>query len=298
MTHSQRDPRFSGYNLYAEEFFKQHVQKQKAKGKGKGKKAIGADQRTYNDLSLQMRESWKKLSSTEKGEYTKRAQQLRGPSKVEKYIVPFLTRCAPNTFIHVCHKLKERPEAMARLKAIGFDRLVEISCRQINRSLITQYMACFDPPTKQVSIRGETRVIGSEHVHQLMGLPVGGKGIEVKVSVQNTVFRDFRRAYKNVKYKALSDSLLGKLDENFEYIFVLFSLGILLAPSASIYISDRMLKVITLTKGALGHFDWSSFILQELTQQIHEFKKDSHKSKVNKSKTVGGCVYFLMVSCI
>ena len=91
MKHSQRDPRFSGYNLFTEEFFKQHVRKQKAKGKVNGKKAIGADQRTHYVLSLQMRESWKRLSSTEKGEYTKRAQQLRAPGKVDKYIVPFLT---------------------------------------------------------------------------------------------------------------------------------------------------------------------------------------------------------------
>ncbi|KAI9090909.1 hypothetical protein K1719_028394 [Acacia pycnantha] len=183
---------------------------------------------------------------------------------------------------------------MERLKAIGFDRLVEINCRQINRSLCAQYMACFEPPTKQVSIRAETRVIGAEHVHQLMGLPCGGKGIEVKVTDQNPVFRDFRRACKNVKYKTLGDTLLGKLDENFEYLFVLFTLGTLLAPSASIYVSDRMLKVMTLTKDALGDFDWSSFILQELTQQIYEFNKDSYKSKGDKRKIVGGCVYFLM----
>ncbi|KAI9110538.1 hypothetical protein K1719_018404 [Acacia pycnantha] len=159
-------------------------------------------------------------------------------------------------------------------------------------------MAYFDPLTKQVSIRGETRVIGAEHVHQLMGLPSGGKGIEVKVTEQNPVFRDFRRAYRNVKYKTLGDTLLGKLDENFEYIFVLFTLGTLLAPSASIYVSDRMLKVVTLSKDALGEFDWSSFILQELSQQIYEFNKDSHKSKGNKRKIVGGCVYFLMLFCL
>ncbi|KAI9128105.1 hypothetical protein K1719_001098 [Acacia pycnantha] len=163
---------------------------------------------------------------------------------------------------------------MERLKAIGFHRLVEINCRQINRSLCAQYMACFDPPTKQVSIRGKTRVIGVEHVHQLMGLPFGGKGIEVKLSEQNPTFRDFRRAYKNIKYKSLGDTLSGKLDENFEYVFVLFTLGTLLAPSASIYVSDQ------------------------LSQQIHEFNKDSHKSKATKRKTVGGCVYFLMLFCL
>ncbi|KAI9114249.1 hypothetical protein K1719_014899 [Acacia pycnantha] len=59
-----------------------------------------------------------------------------------------------------------------------------------------------------------------------------------------------------------------------------------------------MLKVVTLTKDALGEFDWSSFILEELSQQIHKFNKESHKSKATKRKTVGGCVYFLMLFCL
>ncbi|KAI9110824.1 hypothetical protein K1719_018262 [Acacia pycnantha] len=56
------------------------------------------------------------------------------------------TRCVPNTFFQVCNNLKGRPEAMRRLKVIGFDGLVDLSCRQINRSLCAQYMNCFDPP--------------------------------------------------------------------------------------------------------------------------------------------------------
>ncbi|KAI9083719.1 hypothetical protein K1719_034308 [Acacia pycnantha] len=34
--------------------------------------------------------------------------------------------------------------------------------------------------------------------------------------------------------------------------------------------------------------------LKNSTNEIHEFNKDSHKSKGNKRKTVGGCVYFLV----
>ncbi|KAI9119541.1 hypothetical protein K1719_009417 [Acacia pycnantha] len=52
--------------------------------------------------------------------------------------------------------------------------------------------------------------------------------------------------------------------------------------------------MMAVTKDAIAHFDWSSFILQELCEEIQEFKKDSQKSKRKKSKTVGGCLYFLM----
>ncbi|KAI9077727.1 hypothetical protein K1719_040333 [Acacia pycnantha] len=54
---------------------------------------------------------------------------------------------------------------------------------------------------------------------------------------------------------------------------------------------------MAVTKDAIAYFDWSSFILQELCEEIQEFKKDSQKSKRKQSKTVGGCLYFLMLFC-
>ncbi|KAI9117061.1 hypothetical protein K1719_012060 [Acacia pycnantha] len=54
---------------------------------------------------------------------------------------------------------------------------------------------------------------------------------------------------------------------------------------------------MAVTKDAIAHFDWSSFIIQELCEEIQEFKKDSQKSKTIKTRTVGGCLYFLMLFC-
>ena len=148
-------------------------------------------------------------------------------------------------------------------------------------------------------------MIGPEHVHQLMGLPVGGKAIKVNLNNQDTnlsdyrkVYSDYRKAYKAVPYKKIAEMLGEEVDKNFEFLFVLFALGTLLAPGASINVSDRLLKVMTVTKDALADFDWSSFVLQELCEEINEFKKDSQKSNRKKSKNVGGCLYFLMVSCV
>ncbi|KAI9121620.1 hypothetical protein K1719_008653 [Acacia pycnantha] len=54
---------------------------------------------------------------------------------------------------------------------------------------------------------------------------------------------------------------------------------------------------MAVTKDAIAHFDWSSFILQELCEEIQEFKKDSQKSKRKQSKTVAICLYFLTLFC-
>ncbi|KAI9126368.1 hypothetical protein K1719_002789 [Acacia pycnantha] len=130
-----------------------------------------------------------------------------------------------------------------------------------------------------------------------MGLPCRGEPIKININDQHSIYNDLRSVYKSIAYKKIGDWLEEKLDENFEFLFVLFALGTLLAPSASVYVSDRLLKLMAVTKDAIAHFDWSSFILQELCEEIQEFKKDSQKSKTIKTRTVGGCLYFLMLFC-
>lgn len=139
----QRAPTFSGYNLFTEEFFIEEGDKNKEKHKGKHKEKGKA--KSFKDVNLEVRQAWNKLSEKKKEEYSKRAEKLRAPGPGKGYVVPFLTRCAPNKFINVCNKLKERSDAMRRLKRIGFDKLVTISCRQINRDLCAEFMRCFDP---------------------------------------------------------------------------------------------------------------------------------------------------------
>ena len=89
---------------------------------------------------------------------------------------------------------------------------------------------------------------------------------------------------------------MGKSDENFEFLFVIFTLGTLLAPSARIYISDCVLKLMIVTKDAVGEFDWCSFIFKGLCYEIREFKRDLLKGNGKGRKTVEGCIYFLVVS--
>ncbi|KAI9118714.1 hypothetical protein K1719_010159 [Acacia pycnantha] len=138
---------------------------------------------------------------------------------------------------------------------------------------------------------------GAEDVHELMGLPCGEEPIKININDQHFIFKDLRSVYKSIAYKKIGDWLEEKLDQNFEFLFVLFALGTLLVPSASVYVSDRLLKLMAVTNDAIAHFDWSSFIIQELCEEIQEFKKDSQKSKTIKTRTVGGCLYFLMLFC-
>ncbi|KAI9096012.1 hypothetical protein K1719_026159 [Acacia pycnantha] len=53
---------------------------------------------------------------------------------------------------------------------------------------------------------------------------------------------------------------------------------------------------MAVTKDAIAHFDWSSFIIQELAKRFKSSRRIP-KSKTIKTRTVGGCLYFLMLFC-
>ncbi|XP_028763105.1 uncharacterized protein LOC114721458 [Neltuma alba] len=137
-------------------------------------------------------------------------------------------------------------------------------------------------------------------VHDFMGLPIKGEEIKVAVSGEDEVFKQWRVVYGNVPYKKIASLLTeDKQDENFEMLFVMYALGTLLCPNASICVTDYLLKVILSTKDRLGRFDWSSYVLNELYKGIGVYKKQLEKGKLTeKKKNVPGCLYFLQMYCL
>ncbi|KAI9116988.1 hypothetical protein K1719_011987 [Acacia pycnantha] len=73
---------------------------------------------------------------------------------------------------------------------------------------------------------------------------------------------------------------------NFEILFVIYALGILLCPSAGIKVSDAVLKVIVATKEAFEEYDWCTFVLNELCNSIGEYKKKLRKGTVAAPITI------------
>ncbi|KAI9126600.1 hypothetical protein K1719_002196 [Acacia pycnantha] len=163
---------------------------------------------------------------------------------------------------------------MVRLEKIGFHKLVHICCAQIPRHLCGQFMDGFDPPTKNVVIRGKSLHLRPEDVKQLMGLPCNGGEIERKAKKDDKAFKSLKRSYGSVPYKMIGNWIIeSKVEEQFEILFVIYALGILLCPTASIKVSDALLKVIVATKEDFREYDWCTFVLNELCTSIGEYKK-------------------------
>ncbi|KAI9107406.1 hypothetical protein K1719_021443 [Acacia pycnantha] len=91
------------------------------------------------------------------------------------------------------------------------------------------------------------------------------------------------------------------VEEQFEILFVIYALGTLLCPTASIKVSDALLKVIVATKEDFREFDWCTFVLNELCNSIGEYKSKIRKGKgtvTGNTIYIGGCMYFFMIYCL
>ena len=140
-----------------------------------------------------------------------------GP-KESHYVVPFRTRCAPKQLMEVCRILKRDEDKMRRLKAIGLDKLVNISCPQINRDLCREFMRFFDTPTNSIRIRGETRTLGPNDVKTFLGLPCGKKKLKINIKDDDKNLKELRRTFGKIPYKDIANWLVDDVDnENFEF---------------------------------------------------------------------------------
>ncbi|XP_054782874.1 uncharacterized protein LOC129290161 [Prosopis cineraria] len=87
----------------------------------------------------------------------------------------------------------------------------------------------------------------------------------------------------------------GKEVAKFELLFIMYALGTLLLSTASLEVSNRILKVVYETQKKPSAYDWGTFIFNELCKEIEDYKKQLSKGKGRTRKNVGGCIYFLMV---
>ncbi|KAK4281527.1 hypothetical protein QN277_013007 [Acacia crassicarpa] len=284
-TDEEVKPKVSGYKLFMKAYYKQK--------KKKNEEMVPLGQEAQS-----VKQAWNALREDEKERYRKRAQKL-SMRQGKKYVVPFMTRCAPNQFMKLCQLIKDKPDMMERLEKIGFHKLVDICCAQIPRHLCGRFMDSFDPPTKNVSIRGKSLHVGPEDVRQIMGLPCHGRKIETNTNNQDKSFKELKRMYGSIPYKTIGNWLVErKKGMDFETLFVIYALGTLLCPSAAIKVSDTVLKVIVATKAAFTEYDWCTFILDELCNSIGVYKKKLRKGTVTAPLNIGGCMYFLMIYCL
>ena len=161
---------------------------------------------------------------------------VSGP-KESHYVVPFRTRCAPKQLMEVCRILKRDEDKMRRLKAIGLDKLVNISCPQINRDLCREFMRFFDTPTNSIRIRGETRTLGPNDVKTFLGLPCGKKKLKINMKDDDKNLKELRHTFEKIPYKDMFVISLNETTMSTNFL----SCVLLLCLSTLVMLNEMML---------------------------------------------------------
>lgn len=112
-------------------------------------------------------------------------------------------------------------------------------------------------------------------VSRIMGLPM--QGYDVNIRTQAKMNKDLFNKYNtdgNISLKTLENLIATSTtpDDDFIRQFVLFTIGIILAPTANDYVDPKYLAVVDSVED-ISKFNWAQFTLIHLLGSIENFLK-------------------------
>ncbi|PON77456.1 E3 ubiquitin-protein ligase SIN-like [Parasponia andersonii] len=239
---------------------------------------------------------WKSMSLEDKAKYTTRARQVwdnylsaapASASKPRKQ-TKLVTRCSPGRLFNVLQRLTvEQKDAV---KSMGFGSLLGLRCRTLRRSLCLWLLERFNATQCSLEICGNYIPLTPKDVEFVMGLAASGK--DVVNSGPDDSIADLRHSYnatnRGISVRLLEERLaVPEAGEDFKRTFVLYSLGILLCPTARLDVSPSFLHFLK-NMSVVHQFNWGKFLLDRLVREVSRFHQ-------GKQRTVGGCLLFLQL---
>ncbi|XP_028786034.1 nucleolar transcription factor 1-B-like [Neltuma alba] len=160
---------------------------------------------------------------------------------------------------------KEEQRLRQKVQRMGFGNLLNVNVKQLPRDLLVSLLRCYDPPTHFLTIRGQGQAIEAKDAHEFLGVP------------DNT-----------------EEDIIWEESDNFEFLFMLYTVGAFLCPGSSTTVHIRLLKVMRHTMDGFGKYDWSTYIIKNLWKEMGDFVKMTKKKKKGTCN-VGGCLYLLLL---
>lgn len=211
-------------------------------------------------------------------------------AKCKKSKQQFLNmRCNPERFCELVSVLNDKQKWW--IKQMGFDHLIKLSLRKVDRHLGLWLMKRFDPEHKSLLVRDNySIVVNPNDVGWVMGIPGPGRSVPKDISLEHLRFLKLKYGNdKGIDERVTFDAMVnGNLSETeFKQSFLLYALGVLLCPTQSSKISPVHLKVLHNAQNATI-YDWSKYVFDWLVTCAIRFKH-------SKSRGYGGCAIFLMI---
>ncbi|KAI9113568.1 hypothetical protein K1719_015495 [Acacia pycnantha] len=161
--------------------------------------------------------------------------------------------------------------------------------------MLVAIMRAYDPPTNQFRIRGKTLEIQGEDMAQLLGVPRSGEEVRMNVSDTDPILLQLRKDYGKMKYDDILNVITsGESGDQFEILFMMHMLGTFLTPTSSTTPSMQLLKVLTSTMKGFAHFDWATYIANDIRTELSDYVNAKRQNK-DCNSYVRGCIYMLLV---
>ncbi|XP_028752054.1 uncharacterized protein LOC114756887 isoform X2 [Neltuma alba] len=275
----------NGYMLFRREFLKG-----------------GEKFKNMSEQAKKASKAWKQLTPEEQKKYSDRVKQSRkeGMKKKRKKKVAFSTRCSVRQFKSLVDFIKDDEDLKVRVQNLGFGHLLDIGCERLPRDLIVCVLRAYDPPTHQFLIRGIIKEIEANDVANLLGVPHTGEKVKMDVCDDDETYQRLKEEFGKVPYtKILNDIKSGQKKDEFEFLFMLYTLGSFLTPTSQTTVSDKLIRVMCCTMKGFHQFDWATYIVKHLWKEMGDYVKVYTKAKKDEDEdegscNVGGCIYLLL----
>uniref|UniRef100_A0A0E0PGV4 Ubiquitin-like protease family profile domain-containing protein n=1 Tax=Oryza rufipogon TaxID=4529 RepID=A0A0E0PGV4_ORYRU len=198
-----------------------------------------------------------------------------------------LTRFSVKYFSEVLEKLSKRHRDI--ISKSCFKTLLLFEKCSMPYRLALWIAQKVDVNSCDIIVRDKVIPLSKESVHIVLGLPVGGLPISSNYEIGKQKILDTFGLSSLPTVKFFGDKLIrneSMSDDQVLISFMMVSLNCFLCPNSSIQPSTKYLSAFAdLT--SIDKLDWSNLVFEWLMK---------HLSKLEKSKSFGGCLYYLVVN--
>ena len=160
-------------------------------------------------------------------------------------------------------------------RSMGLDHLLDLKCDTLPRGVVHYLASNFDVPSRAIELpNGFKFTITPYCIHQVLGIPLGGRTIEKK---QNPALRSLIAQQTKCKgnYPTINelDNLIqpGLDGDSFKRIFTMYALTVLLCPSSHGAASPDYYHILE-DPEQIGSFDFCTAVLDKLVALIDSYK--------------------------
>ncbi|CAN6198780.1 unnamed protein product [Urochloa humidicola] len=197
--------------------------------------------------------------------------------------------CSPFKFANTIKNLTD--DHKAAIEGVGLGGLLHMKPMYLRRAMLVKVAKRYNFTAKTFVFGGKELKMTPSDMKYIMGLPVQGEDVEKQTHkpVDMSLFNSYQTNHKlelttlerNIRTSAVPD-------DDFKRQFVLYAIGIILAPTTKDCVDSKYLGLVEKVED-LSKLNWGQFTLNHLLDSIHKFI-------VNDQINLQGNLAFLQVS--